>query len=186
MPAGGRGRGTTGWTARRCATTCSGCARARRTVPRVCAFGAVRRATPRGWCCSLWTTRTAIGRSWLGGGLGKRCFVMAGGVAAWGIRLWTCERVCVVCCVFLCVCTCVCFGVCACLKRKKKDQQLRAGPCHGPTTAAYTVVRRDRPKARRPAERIAIVWCRLATVLARALLRQLTEALHDRLAHEAR
>ena len=68
-----RGRGTTGWTARHCATTCLGCARARLTAPRVCAFGAVRRATPRGWCCSLWTTRTAIGCSW---GMGLRSGVL--------------------------------------------------------------------------------------------------------------
>ena len=66
MPAAPRSCGTTGWTARRCATTCLGCARARRKAPRVCTFGAVRRATPSrsGWCCSLWTTRTATGRSW--------------------------------------------------------------------------------------------------------------------------
>ena len=39
----------------------------------VCALS-VRSAArpPRGWCCSLWTTRTATGRSWLGGeGLGE-------------------------------------------------------------------------------------------------------------------
>ena len=41
------------------------CASAAHGPARVCAFGAARRATPRGWCCSLWTTRTAaIDRSW--------------------------------------------------------------------------------------------------------------------------
>ena len=41
MPAGGRGRGTTGWTARRCATTCSGCARARRIRAQTCSQSAI-------------------------------------------------------------------------------------------------------------------------------------------------
>ena len=47
------------------------CASAAHGPACVRAFGAVRRATDEGlWCCSLWTTRTATGRSWLGGGLG--------------------------------------------------------------------------------------------------------------------
>ena len=47
MPAAPRSCGTTGWTARRCATTCLGCARARRTAPRVCGFLSVRPAARR-------------------------------------------------------------------------------------------------------------------------------------------
>ena len=47
MPAAPRSCGTTGWTAGRCATTCLGFARARRTAPRVCGFLSVRPAARR-------------------------------------------------------------------------------------------------------------------------------------------
>jgi len=63
------------------------CASAAHGPACVRAFGAVRRATAEGlWCCSLWTTRTATGRSWLWGGrgLGKRCFFCDGW---WGCSL---------------------------------------------------------------------------------------------------
>ena len=79
---------------------------------------------------------------------------MVGGVAAWGDSVLDLrEGVCVLC--VLCVCMHACaFGDVRALKGKAR--QLRAGPCHGPT-AAYTVLRRDRPKARRPADRLATV-----------------------------
>ena len=54
----------------------------------------------------MWTTRTATGRSWLGGeGLGERCFVVAG-VGAWegDLVLDLREGVCCVLCVFVRVC----------------------------------------------------------------------------------
>ena len=62
----------------------------------------------------MWTTRTATGRSWLGGeGLGKQCFLWwLVGLQLGGVWFWTCDRGCVLCAV--CFCACVCFWGCSC------------------------------------------------------------------------
>ena len=57
------------------------------------------------WCCSLWTTRTATGRSWLGWAWGSVFFVVAGGGKGSGDSVVDLrEGVCCVLCVFVCVC----------------------------------------------------------------------------------
>ena len=110
-----------------CHTTCLGCARAWRTAPRVCAFGAVRRATPRGWCCSLWTTRTATGRSWgVRVGLGSGVF----GWLVWGTGLGgfgsgPARGCCVLCVLCVCMHACAFGGVFACLKKNKSTTKSR-------------------------------------------------------------
>ena len=70
----------------------------------------------------MWTTRTATGRSWLGGGAWEAVFLwwLVGG-RAWGIRFWTCARVLLLC--VLCVCACVCFWGCACLKEEEEEEK---------------------------------------------------------------
>ena len=67
---------------------------------RVCDFGAARRVTPRTGraCCSLWTMRTAIGRS----GANRRWLTASTAIGRSGAnRRWLTASVCV--CVHLCV-----------------------------------------------------------------------------------
>ena len=88
----------TGWTARRCATTCLGCAcaSAAHGPARVCGFGAVRRATPRGGVGSAAVRRpravlTSVSISGeLGKGIGRAGAWWGASTCKQGDWFWAC------------------------------------------------------------------------------------------------